>query len=56
MSHDLLDRTEPAAAERAAARPARSVRPARPVRPVRPALLAGEQHEAPDHHIFRGTD
>ncbi len=59
MSHDLLDRAEPAAAEHAAAREARTVRPvrhARAVRPVRPALLAGEQHEAPDHHIFRGTD
>lgn len=55
MSHDLLDRAEPAAAEYAA-RPARTARPLRHARPVRPALLAGEQHEAPDHHIFRGTD
>ncbi|MFE5580124.1 hypothetical protein [Kitasatospora sp. NPDC056531] len=24
--------------------------------PTRPALLAGEDRDAPDHHIFRGTD
>ncbi|MER5872119.1 hypothetical protein [Streptomyces sp. NPDC002044] len=47
MSQDLLDRTEPAGAEHAAARPART---------VRPTLLAGEQREAPEHHVFRGTD
>ncbi|MFF0292702.1 hypothetical protein ACFYS8_05690 [Kitasatospora sp. NPDC004615] len=23
---------------------------------TRPALLAGEDRDAPDHHIFRGTD
>ncbi|MFD3330429.1 hypothetical protein [Streptomyces sp. NPDC058701] len=56
MSHDLLDRAESAAAEHTAARAARTVRPVRHARPVRPALLAGEQREAPDHHIFRGTD
>ncbi|WP_330305217.1 MULTISPECIES: hypothetical protein [unclassified Streptomyces] len=22
----------------------------------RPALLAGEEHDVPDRHIFRGTD
>ncbi len=27
-----------------------------PGRPLRPALLAGEDVDAPDRHIFRGTD
>jgi len=31
-------------------------RPARPLRAVRPALLAGEDLDAPDQHIFRGAD
>ncbi|MEU9775045.1 MULTISPECIES: hypothetical protein [Streptomyces] len=37
------------------ARPAGPPR-ALPGRPLRPALLAGEDVDAPDRHIFRGTD
>ncbi|MFJ7061510.1 hypothetical protein ACIQVA_27945 [Streptomyces microflavus] len=43
----------PAYPPRAAAGPPR---PARPSGTVRPALLAGEDLDAPDQHIFRGTD
>ncbi|MEU6526582.1 hypothetical protein ABZ892_28045 [Streptomyces sp. NPDC046924] len=35
---------------------ARPAEPRRPLRPVRPALLAGEEPDAFDQHIFRGTD
>ncbi|WP_179165935.1 hypothetical protein [Streptomyces sp. Amel2xC10] len=35
-------------------RPADPQRPPRPL--VRPALLAGEERDAPDQHIFRGSD
>ncbi|MCX4793960.1 MULTISPECIES: hypothetical protein [unclassified Streptomyces] len=38
------------------ARPAQTAGPRHPVRPLRPALLAGEDLDAPDQHIFRGTD
>jgi hypothetical protein len=37
-------------------RPARTAEPRHPERPLRPALLAGEELDAPDQHIFRGTD
>ncbi|MFD3725465.1 hypothetical protein [Streptomyces sp. NPDC058671] len=36
--------------------PARTPTPRNPERPPRPALLAGEDLDAPDQHIFRGTD
>ncbi|MGW0394720.1 hypothetical protein ACWDYJ_28300 [Streptomyces sp. NPDC003042] len=47
MRNDLRHRTEQGGKDNAARRR---------VRPVRPALLAGEEREAPERHIFRGTD
>ena len=55
MSIDTLDTLEPLEdTEHVLAQtgPARSLAGA----VVRPALLAGEEHEAPDPSIFRGTD
>jgi hypothetical protein len=57
MSIDTLDTLEPLEdTEHVLARtgPARARSLAGAV--VRPALLAGEEHEAPDPSIFRGTD
>ncbi|MFE0730722.1 hypothetical protein ACFW2X_21215 [Streptomyces antibioticus] len=37
--------------------PSRPAAPQLPPRPlVRPALLAGEERDAPDQHVFRGSD
>ncbi|MFJ9641009.1 hypothetical protein [Streptomyces sp. NPDC101178] len=62
MQHALLDRDRellvlrpPLPPNRPQASGATAPEPP-PARAIRPALLAGEDLDAPDQHIFRGTD